>query len=361
MTDINKQVSSNIINITSIAKTLAMIIPLAVAANFIYVLLANKGNFWNHLSELNFLYVLLASILTFIPWLTHATRVYLWGKSMQKEFKLSQALKTVLANDVGGAVVPVAAGGGYAKLGFLMTYRFSTSEATLITLMGTIEDGLFFAVSLPLAIILSRSWDNVYLVQLLKQFNSKWPILLGLIGICIVLYFMAKALKNLYLTKNSFSGNKNSVKLLTAISNYKQDLKSAFVYMFKNKKGLFFFNVFLAGIGWISRYSIVALLIAAFGFHINPMLAFVLQWLVFSAASMIPTPGGVVAAEFSFAVIFNSFVPSSAMPILVGIWRFITFYLIVITGALWLAISGTDIANAKGSRNQELKLEKVKA
>jgi uncharacterized protein (TIRG00374 family) len=332
-----------------------------VAANFIYAFLAGKGNFWIHLSELNFIYIVLALILTFIPWLTHAARVYFWGKSMRIDFRFSQAFRTVLANDVGGAVVPVAAGGGYAKLGFLMAYRFSASEATLITMIGTIEDALFFAISLPLAIAFSQSWDNVYLVRLLKQLNSTWPIFLLIIGISVALYYVAKALKNLYLTKYSFDGNKKSVKLLTAISNYKQDLKSAFGLMIKSRKRLFFVNVMLAGAGWISRYSIVALLIAAFGFHINPLLAFVLQWLVFSASSLIPTPGGVVAAEFSFAVIFNSFVPSSAMPILVGIWRFITFYLIVITGAIWLAFTKSNFIDMTGSRNQTSKVENVKA
>ena len=341
MTIPDKPGANNALNIAKIAKSLAVIIPLAVAANFIYALLASKGQFFRNLGEFNFWYALLALAITFIPWLAHSTRIFLWGKSLGKKLSPAQAFRAVLANDVGGAVVPIAAGGGYAKLGFLVSYGFSAGEATLVALMGTLEDALFFILALPLAISFSKSWNNVYLVQLSSQINSTWPIFIALLAISIGLYFLAKWLKNLYLTNNAQNVDKKSVKLLTAISQYKKDIKAAFLFMIKSKKRIFGANVLFSGAGWIARYSIVTLLITGFGYKIDPILAFVLQWLVFSAASLIPTPGGIVAIEFSFAIMFKSFVPSSVMPVLVGLWRFLTFYLIVIAGALGLAIAGT--------------------
>jgi hypothetical protein len=80
---------------------------------------------------------------------------------------------------------------------------------------------------------------------------------------------------------------------------------------------------------------------------VHPLHFFLFQWLVFILTILVPTPGGAVGAEASFYYIFQLFVPGDIMGLLTGLWRFLTYYLQMILGALLFTMSNARKLTAR--------------
>jgi uncharacterized protein (TIRG00374 family) len=99
-------------------------------------------------------------------------------------------------------------------------------------------------------------------------------------------------------------------------------------------KTVFAFTMTLTTIQWVCRYSIISALLAGFGIPPRPMLFMALQVIVFAAMTFIPTPGGAGGAEAVFFIIYRSFLPADTIGVVTAVWRFFTFYFLLIVAAL---------------------------
>ena len=102
-----------------------------------------------------------------------------------------------------------------------------------------------------------------------------------------------------------------------------------------------------AELGWrvlgllnVFRLALSAsLLIAFLGAPVQPVLFWLLQWVVFTVASFIPTPGAAGGAEAAFFLVYSPFVPSEVLGLATAGWRFLTFYLLLgLASILYLLI-----------------------
>jgi uncharacterized protein (TIRG00374 family) len=83
----------------------------------------------------------------------------------------------------------------------------------------------------------------------------------------------------------------------------------------------------LTAVQWICRYTVIAALLAAFGLEAAPLTQILLQWVVFTAGTLVPTPGGATAVESAFAIVYHPFVPGPLLGTVTVAWRFLLFYL----------------------------------
>ncbi|MCI1288146.1 MAG: flippase-like domain-containing protein [[Lactobacillus] timonensis] len=81
-------------------------------------------------------------------------------------------------------------------------------------------------------------------------------------------------------------------------------------------------------------YAIPYFIMLALGIHgINFMMVMSLHVLIFMIISLFPIPGGTGGAEYSFAVLFSSFMHSSSKLVLAMIlWRILTYYFCMFAG-----------------------------
>ena len=100
----------------------------------------------------------------------------------------------------------------------------------------------------------------------------------------------------------------------------------------------------LTAIQWVARYSIISVLIAFLGAPVQPVLFWLLQWVVFTLAAFIPTPGAAGGAEAAFFLIYSPFVPAGILGLATAGWRFFTFYLLLGLAALasWAIATGAS-------------------
>lgn len=100
-------------------------------------------------------------------------------------------------------------------------------------------------------------------------------------------------------------------------------------------------------IQWICRYSAVTALVWALGIPVDPVLFWLLQWLVFTSMTLVRTPGAAGGAEAIFALVYGPLLPAAAVRWLVVGWRGVTFYLQLLAGALVFAfIEATRITGS---------------
>jgi len=339
------------LNINRIIRIVSIIIPLALAGNIIYMFLASDFSIIGGIGNYAILYLSLAFILVFMPWITHSLRISLWGRAFGKNLTFGESFRTAVAADLGAAIVPSTIGGSYAKLAILTSFGFSPGEATLVTLLGTVEDALFFAFALPFSFTMTGAWNDPGIRQLARNLGSHWPFLAGLIAFLIIAYFILARVRSRKLTRRLDRPIETPAglihKLWAKLRIYKRQFSDAWKFVRQNHKSTFFACIALAGIGWTCRYSIITLLVLGLGYRADPVLFFLLQWVVFTFMTLFPTPGAIGGAEVSLALVFKGIVPSGIIPILTGVWRFLTFYLIMIVGAIIIMLFGVGRSKQK--------------
>lgn len=349
------------LDFNKILKIVSILIPLAIAGNVIYAIIASEPGILEMLGRFRPGYLLLAMAMVLVPLVTHSLRMWLWARTFKQELKPSQAFKTSLAAEIGSAATPTMVGGGYIKLLFLIGYGFSPARATLITALGTIEDITFFALALPPVIYFSHAWNNPYVINAVKNFVAHWPVVAGAIIALLIIAIILKKLNSGGIEKSGEIMARQSLwaKIIGRIKNFQNDLGTASKYVVKQGKGTLAVCTVLGGIGWTSRYAAINALILGLGLPVDPLLYTLLHWVVFSTMTLIPTPGAIGGAEVSFAIIFSGIIPSSAIPVMTGVWRFVTFYMAIAGGAIYLAITGLGFVRRENTSAEAQPIDEV--
>jgi hypothetical protein len=351
-------------NIKNLIRIVSIIIPLALAGNIIYIFLASDFSALSGFGNYSLIYLGLATILVFVPWGGHTLRILLWGRAFGKNLTLGESFRTAVATDLGAAITPSTIGGSYAKFGILASFGFSPGEATLVTLLGTLEDAAFFAFTLPLAFLVTGAWNDPGIRQVANNIAAFWMVFVGFCAAMFIGYFIFMKFNQRKRLKKSNDPTSAPTGFLyrvrAKLREYRGQFTEAWRFVLRNHKTTFVSCVVLAGFGWACRYSVITLLFMGLGYPADPILFFLLQWVVFTLMTLFPTPGAVGGAEVSLALIFKGFVPGGVIPILTGAWRFLTFYLIMIIGSLILVIFGVGRTNKKNTPIAESLSEEIK-
>jgi uncharacterized protein (TIRG00374 family) len=102
----------------------------------------------------------------------------------------------------------------------------------------------------------------------------------------------------------------------------------------------------LTALQWTARYTVISALFAAVGIAADPVALFVLQWMVFTLGTFVPTPGGAGAVEAAFLLAYDPLIPEGLLPAVAASWRFLTFYVVLLGAAgLSLLLAALDAAH----------------
>lgn len=302
------------------------IIPVAIIANILFSLYTTDKNVWEILRTIPYTYLLVAILLGLVPWLTSTLRVLLWTRFLGKKIPLFEIFKIVIGTQIGSAISPTAIGGGYVKLGMLIQKGLSPGAAASLMTLGSVEDAIFFAIALPVALFfasdINLSFLNTSVDKIVDQGLISIICLILIIGMVTLLFKFRKTR-----IVQSFAVKKPVRFFFQQLKRLYSDF--VFVYTLIGQKGKtrFFITLSLAAVQWTCRYSVITVLLACFDVPIHPVEFFIFQWMVFTLATFIPTPGGAVGAEAAFFLIYSGFIPREIIGIATLGWRFLTYYL----------------------------------
>ena len=326
-----KSHKTSLLNLDKIVKPLLILVIIGVVGNLAFCLWTTDSQELAELLRFDGRYLLLAMLLTLVPLLGHTVRTIIWTRFLGYRIGLVKPCKIVLANELAASITPTAIGGGPLKIAMLVQTGLSAGAAACVTTLPSIEDALFFLVAVPIAMTMSSSWDHPVFNLISEGINLSWTLpclIAGLIGGGALALFCRKSGFRI----RRWEGLQEQLKIAG------EDFLNVCRTIGSTGKSRLLLSVIIAGIQWVCRNAVAAMLVTSLGVEVEFVRFLVLQWVIFTLTLFIPTPGATGGSEALFYLIFKPLLPNEILAVTVGGWRFLTFYWVLIIDAILLYI-----------------------
>lgn len=329
-------------NLNKIINRLVIVVSVGVVAHLIFLLLTNDRNIFQYLHEIKLRYVFLILALLSMNWLGHATRIVIWTNYLKQQFKFKTALKVAIYTELGAAITPTLIGGGPIKLALLYKNGLSTGKAGFLTLLGGCEDFIMYTSVFIISCFHARDAVIQILGSIWNFALEKWSMILIIIAAIYILRILLKRFK-LSIIPKKYSDSWS--KLISELAEGWHEMIEAFKQVVKNGFGHFIISFTILIIQWMSRFTVLIILLYALGIAFKPFQVYLQQWIVYLTMIFIPTPGATGGAEATFFLLFDGEIPKDLLPLIVSTWRFFMYYLM-----LFAAVTLVQIFHFSGRR-----------
>jgi uncharacterized protein (TIRG00374 family) len=296
----------------------------------------------------------LAGLLAFVPMLANTLRLAIASRFLGLTLGFGGALRVISGTMVANSITPSAAGGTPIKVLFLIGEGIEPRRAVSLISFQAAED----AVSLFGLVALATALSGFAMVDFLANdpdlaigigqgLRIGAGILAGLFAALLVLGGLIAAGVFGQRIRGVLSklGRRGRVSLAIVAGDWGT--------LMRRGKGVALLNLGMAGVQWSLRFSIAGLVLAAFGVAWQPALFWLLQYLVQTISSTVPSPGGAGGAEAGFLLLFAPFVDHSVLLPAMSTWRLLFFYLPLMAAALtFFALRHRHHREASQSRRQ---------
>ncbi|MDL2315019.1 flippase-like domain-containing protein [Bacteroidales bacterium OttesenSCG-928-C19] len=261
-----------------------------------------------------------------------------------KQLSWKKSFQVIMLWEFSSALTPSVVGGSAIALVILTQEGIRTGRSTAIVMITALLDELFYIIMVPVILLLAGvsnvfsglsfvSSGNTTSVQFLFALGYGVIVLLT----CIILFaiiFKPYAFKRLLVgichIRFLRRWKKAAVKTGDDIITTSKEMRS--------KNFGFWFKTFGATMGsWTARFLVVNFLLLTFiPGGIDHLLVFAKQLVMWVIMLISPTPGSSGVAEFMFPIFFKDFITPGTAPLLVILWRLMTYYPYIIIGAIVL-------------------------
>ncbi len=316
--------------------------PLGVLGNLAFTFLATDQDVLTSLDAFPRGWLLVALGLALVPWVTNTLRLLVWTRFLGYRIGAVHAFRMTLAVDLGASVTPTAVGGGFLKWGMLVERGVAPGAAASVTALPKVEDGIFFALALPTALILTAAWEVGSWGDVAGTAASR----VALLAAGAALVFLAVLLLARLILRGVLGVRprrwtlRGMAWVRRRVRDAWSDARDVFAVVLVRGKARLALTLLLTAIQWAARYSVITALIAFLGAPVKPVLFWALQWIVFTLMTLIPTPGATGGAEVTFALVYGGLVPVGILGIATAGWRLLTFYLQVGLAAVLFPLLG---------------------
>lgn len=322
-----------------------IIILLIVLSIILYLCLNNDfTNVVNEIKKMNLMWLLVSIIYVVLYIFIRAINLNMILKQFKKDFPLINTFKIVLSTSFFDSITPFSSGGQPAQIYLLKRSGFKISESTNSVIQHSIVYQIALVIFGIIAIVLNSIFNilgdnnllksfiiigfsiNLFVIILLIFFSLSKKVNLKVLTVIINILGKIKIIKNPEELKLNIEKNIDKF-----IFNSKQ--------LFKNYK-LLISGVLLCMIGFFFLYSIP--LYIAFGLNnfksLDILNTLVTSSYVMMIGSFIPIPGGSGGIEYGFIKFFGNFISGSKLKAMMLIWRFVTYYFVIIIGGISLVL-----------------------
>jgi hypothetical protein len=318
------------------------VLPAGVLGNVAYTWLASDHALLQSLHALPRSYLLAALALTLTPWLTGSLRLLVWSRFLGHHVPLIELLRMTLVIDLGAAVSPTAIGGEAFRWGMLVRHGVRPGHAATLALMPKLEDAVFFLIAVPAAIVWTAAWRLPVVASSTRLLSQNVFIVIGVASLVALAAFLLSraALRGRGGARVRAIGLRLWGRARRRLRRSRRDAGAAFMLIMTRGKVRFTVTLVLTALHWIARYSVIAALALFLGMPFDPVLFWLLQWVVFTMMSFVPTPGAAGGAEVAFTAVYATLVPTGFIGIATAAWRLFTFYVPVGLAALLFPLLG---------------------
>lgn len=277
----------------------------------------------------------LAGVLVFVPMLANALRLAVASRFLGLDLGIGGSLRVITGTILANSVTPSAVGGMPIKVLFLIGEGIEVRRAVSLISFQAAEDALsLFGLATLAATLTGFALIDVVgadpeLAQRAGQsLRGGAVILAGALAAFAVVGALARAGILSLRVRAVLDGLWRRVRRSLAM------VARDWGALLRRGKAVALLSLGIAVVQWSVRFSIAGLVLGAFGTAWQPAQFWLLQYLVQSISSVVPSPGGVGGAEAGFLLLFAPFVEPAVLLPAMSLWRLLFFYLPLVGAAM---------------------------
>ena len=302
--------------------------------------------FLNEVSQVNWFFIGIAVLFMIISWGIEARITQLFLKKTNPDYSFKNACRIPLIQSLFNAITPFSTGGQPAQIVALGTSGVDYGVAASVSLMKFVVFQIWIVINFVICLLFGFSWVS-------DHFNKlSYLILLGFIihfvvvfCLLMVMYWYGLTEKIVTAIFNGLSKFKLGQKLLKyeAPTRAKMDSFYEQSRAMKQQPGLMVKTSLLTILQLVVYYVVpYFVLLALHTENLNVFKVIVFHALIIMIISLFPIPGGTGGAEYSFSLLFGTFVTVQGKLVLaIFLWRIVTYYLGIVLGLVALMVKPT--------------------
>lgn len=331
-------------------RTSLVLVPIGVLANVWWSWYATDHSVFASLGSLPRKYLYLALVLALVPWFTNALRLLVWTRFIGGRLRYRDTFRITLGSELASSVMPTSSGTEVFRWGMMVQMGITQGQAASIVTLGYLEDLLFFGMAIPTAIVVSGAWRLPLIRALGRELRGK---VAGVAVVAALVLVAAWAVGRMVLrgqlgARPRRKGLRWTARGRRRLSKTWADYREVQRMVLRRGKRRFALTFLITAVQWVSRYSVVTALayFLAPERRVDPVLFFLLQWVIFTAMNFVPTPGASGGAEAAFVLVYGALLPARVIGIATAGWRLLTFYFQLTLGSV--LFTALNLAEARG-------------
>lgn len=291
------------------------------------------------ITNINLVWLFIAALLVLGYYLLTTIVLYDFVREFKKEYRFIDAYNLTLKTQFVNGITPFSSGGHPFQIFMFKKEGIPLTKGANIA----IQNFIVYQIALVLLGLIAVIYNNINPMfieaGLMKQLVFFGFILnLTVTILLFVLSFTKKINKFIILNfikiLSKFKIIKNYKETMDNFEHYISNFHDGASHLFKNKTR-FLRGIFLNFMALVSIYLVPLAVLFGLGiFSISSYVVVVTSAYVMLIGSFIPVPGSSGGIEFAFASFYGTFIAGASLSALLLIWRFLTYYLGMILGAL---------------------------
>lgn len=297
----------------------------------------------NKLGSLNWYCLLLAVFCIVMYLLLEGVVVKIFMTDRYPDFSWKDALRIPPIEQLGNGITPFSTGGQPAQLMALLQSGVDGGRASSVLLMKFVVFQSMIVINFLVSLIIGFHYiaEKVHALSLLVLFGFliHFSVIITLLMI-MYWYGFTKKMTNLLVRPLHFFMKEERYQRMIINLNHKIDSFYHESIKMKREYRKLAKVCLVTLCQLLFYYAIPYFIMFALGVHgLNFVMVMSLHVLIFMIISLFPIPGGTGGAEYSFSVLFSSFMHSSAKLLLAMIiWRLLTYYFGMFVGIFCMMI-----------------------
>jgi len=313
-----------------------------------FVLKDNFVNIVNTLMTAKLNWILVAIALMFIYWLLRALGLFIIVKEYSKTIKFRKIFQLTLITQFFNGITPFSSGGQPMEVYYLSKTGIRASKGTNIIIQNFILYQAALILHGIIAVALNYNFHFFKEVALLKELTLIGFLINTLVGVGLLFISFSTKFNRTIINMLIWIGCKFKIikdkeeainKWTVRLDEYHESAT-----LLVNKKSLFVKGVIYNFIALAIFYAIPLFVIYSMGtFNVNLVEAITSSAYVLIIGAFVPIPGGSGGIEYGFMQFFGNFISGSILVASLLVWRFITYYLGIILGAIMINFFEGDV------------------
>ena len=302
----------------------------------------------NQILSINIYWLITGVLLVFSYWFLRSIVLHQFVNRFHSGYSFIKAYKLVLITQFFHAVTPFASGGQPYEIYALKKEGIKFTDVTNISIQNFIVYQIALVI-LGIIAIASNYFFHIFReIGLLKElvligFFINLLVIIGLFTISFGKKINSFLINRIVNFLEHIKVVKNKEKVLNKWGTYINDFHNGAKILVQNKK-MFIGTILINFIALLCLYLVPLVILYSIGDYtsVDGVLSILTCAYIMLIGSFVPMPGGTGGLEYGFIEFFGNFVGGSSLKATMLIWRFLTYYLGMIIGAIVLNLKGKE-------------------